>query len=130
MLTQYRINVISMSDRATCDVGPTLSHTTLVQCWTNVMRKLAIHWANVGPTRWGNIGPMSKITLGQRHLPTLAQCNWLHWPNVGPTLACYLGCYVDIDLIILGLFRQYLVYYFKPLHTCRCELETDGIKQE
>ena len=72
---------------------PNVAHNgpTLVQCWTKVMRKLAIHWVNVGPTRWDNIGPMSRITLGQRHLPTLAQCNWLHWPNVGPTLACYLG---------------------------------------
>ena len=78
---------------------PNVAHIrpTLVQCWTNVMRKLAIHWANVGPTCWGNIGPMSKITLGQRHLPTLAQCNWLHWPNIGPTLACYLGESQDND---------------------------------
>ena len=100
MLAQYITHIGSMLFQ--CWAGllvmlgqrwPNVAHIgpTLVKCWPNVLGKLAIHWANVGPTRWDNIGPMSKIILGQHHLPTFAQCNWLHWSNVGPTLACYLG---------------------------------------
>ena len=70
--SSHNITLMTLGQR-----WPNVAHIehTLVQCWTNVMRKLAIHLAYVGPTRWDNIGPMGKITLGQRHLPTLAQCN-------------------------------------------------------
>ena len=81
MVFQYLAGLLVRLDQRVPYVA--LIVPTLVQCLTNIMRKLAIHWANVGPTRWGNIGPMSKITLDQPHLPTL--------PNVtdyiGPMLA-------------------------------------------
>ena len=36
---------------------------------------------------WANVGPMSKIMLGQRMLPTLAQCEMpmlvQRWSNIG-----------------------------------------------
>ena len=35
---------------------------------------------------------MSKMTLGQRKLPTLGQRSTLPKSYVGPTLSCYLGC--------------------------------------
>ena len=99
---------------------PNVAHIrpTLVQCWTNVMRKLAIHWANVGPTCWGNIGPMSKITLGQHHLTTLAQCNRLHWANVGPMLACYLGILPE---------SQFTIHIGVRIGTCKCVFGGGGV---
>ena len=43
------------------------------------------------PTCWANKGPMSKITLGQRYLPTLVQRSCQQNANICPTLGCYLG---------------------------------------
>ena len=64
---------------------------TLAQCWPNVIQLDIQHWPNVVPTVGSNVGPMSKITLGQCHLPTLGQYNLRWWANVGPMSSCYLG---------------------------------------
>ena len=89
------------------NVGPIYytQRSILIQCWVGLLVSCVAH---IGPTlvqcwtsmSWENllyIGPMSKITLGQHHLPTLAQCNWLHWPDVGIMLAHYLGMIWWVD---------------------------------
>ena len=81
---QNILHTISKLGRATCDVEPTLAQcrthwAKLVQCWTNIKRKLAIHWANNGLTlgRWAKLHRVNGICP--------------KWPNVFPTLACHLG---------------------------------------
>lgn len=63
----------------------------LVHRWLLVGVKYCLHWAIVDPTNWAIVGPISKITLAQQRLATLAQHNGFCWANVGPIQTCYLG---------------------------------------
>ena len=59
---------------------------------------------------------MSKMTLGQRKLPTLGQRSTLPKSYVGPTLSCYLGPYNYGHDGNLGHVTCLFIITLVPLH--------------